>query len=104
MRKNTDPFLPKSDYDLESRFQRPNTPETQAERVIRKFGGARRLSAVLKEIGRPRNATSIYRWTYSRTIGGAGGLIPSSGLKDVLLAARHAGIILSPDDLDPRTK
>lgn len=100
--KNTDPGLPSTDHD-DQRFQRIG-PETQAERVLRKFGGARRLSDALKAVDRYRNVATIYRWTYSRSIGGAGGLIPSSGLRDVMLAARHAGIILTADDMDPRVK
>jgi hypothetical protein len=74
---------------------------TQAERILLKFGGARELHALLKSIGRPRNLATIYKWTYPRPKG-RGGLIPTSAWPDLHLAARMAGIILTPADLDHR--
>lgn len=76
--------------------------ETQAERIIKKFGGARDLMRALFKIGKPRNPVSIYKWTYSREGGGTGGLIPTSALSDVLAAAKLEGIIISSEDMDPR--
>lgn len=74
----------------------------QAERVIRKFGGAARLCLILKALGKPRALSTIYRWGYPDEAGGLGGLIPHTALPDVLAAARVEGIVLSSEDLDPR--
>lgn len=77
---------------------------SQSERVIRKFGGAMRLTEALAAIGRPKAAFSVYRWTYPRSRGGTGGFIPSHCWPDILQAARIYGIIIEPSDFDPRTK
>lgn len=75
---------------------------TQAERIIKKFGGARRLAEALKAIERPYHHTTIYKWTYPKEVKGTGGIIPTAALPDVVMAARAAGILLSSEDLDPR--
>lgn len=75
---------------------------TQAERVIRKFGGVRPLLNALIECGRKRTRTTIYKWTYATEAGGTGGLIPPRALNDVLHAAKLVGIKFSQEDLDPR--
>lgn len=80
------------------------TLRTQAERIISKFGGARPLTKALRRIGRKTDFSAVYRWTYSRSIGGAGGVIPSSIMRAVLEAAQNEGIHLTAEDLDPRTK
>ena len=74
---------------------------SQAEKILAKFGGARRLSELFKAMGRPRNPATIYKWTYSREGGGTDGLIPSCAWADVLHAARLEGILIQPDDLNP---
>lgn len=76
--------------------------ENQAERVLRKFGGARRLAAILKMLGRERDPATIYKWTYPRSKRGTGGLVPSSAWGDVLAAMRFEGLQLLPEDMDPR--
>ncbi len=81
-------------------MNKPNS--TQAERVIRKFGGVRRLASVLKAIGKPKNPASIYRWTYPQYLGGTGGLIPTAAWPDILAAARADGIVISSEEMDPR--
>lgn len=96
-------------------------PLSQAERVLRKFGGAacgeeevngrevrggagaRRLSEILEIIGYPKTPASIYRWTYPRSRGGTGGLIPTSAWPLIHLAARYAGILITAEDRDPGT-
>jgi hypothetical protein len=76
----------------------------QAENIIRKFGGAREMARVLKEIFPEDhyNPSSIYRWTYPKEAGGTGGEIPTAALKMVVKAARIAGILLTPQDLFPK--
>lgn len=75
---------------------------TQARRVIDKFGSCAKLCAALKQIGRGRDISSIYRWTAPYHLGGTDGIIPTSAWPDVLAAARYAGIVITPEDFDPR--
>lgn len=77
--------------------------DTQAGRVIAKFGGVRKLALALK-IADPyyaRTPSSIYRWVYPKSRGGTGGVIPTDALIVVLKAARIEGIVIGPDDLYP---
>jgi len=79
---------------------------TQAERILAKFGGARRLFALLKAVGATRysDPTAIYKWTYPKAKGGTGGRIPTAAWPEILLAARAEGILISSEDMDPRPK
>lgn len=77
-------------------------PISQAQRVFRKFGGPARLSHILKAIGRPKTYTALYFWDYPLEKGGGGGLIPSKAWPDIFIAARWDGIVLTPEDVDPR--
>lgn len=90
------------DYDIFGEDE--SRPRTQAERVLAKFGGARRLSALLDHLGRSKDPASIYKWTYPKERGGTGGVIPTSAWKDLILAARMEGILLTSDDMDCREK
>lgn len=72
--------------------------ETQSERIIRKFGGIHELRKVLTALGKPRNASSIYRWLYTKEKGGTGGLIPVHIWSTLFAAARLQGILLTPED------
>lgn len=77
--------------------------ETQAVRVIKKFGGARNLMRLLEQVD-PDNAinpSSIYRWTYPKEKGGTGGVIPTRALPILIRAARYAGIFIDIEDLYP---
>jgi len=77
--------------------------QTQAGRVIAKFGNARKLAALMEEVtGRRCDPSRIYRWMHPREKGGTGGMIPSSAMGDVMAVARHEGIILTGDDLYPK--
>ncbi|CAB4121016.1 hypothetical protein UFOVP7_14 [uncultured Caudovirales phage] len=74
----------------------------QAEKIISKFGNARRLAELIGV-----HPVNVYRWTYPRARGGTDGLIPTSSLAKILLAARTDGILLTLDDFVPervRTK
>ena len=68
----------------------------QAGRIIEKFGGHKRLAAIL-EIHR----ATVYRWTWPRERGGTGGVIPTKMVDRVIRAARVEGIFLSASDLFP---
>lgn len=81
-----------------------NEPQSQAKRVFAKFGGVPSLHRALEALGaeHARNIVTIYRWDYPRAAGGCDGVIPSLSMKSVLKAARYEGVLLTPDDLDPR--
>ena len=87
-------------------FSTKPAPLSQAARVFAKFGGVRCLMRALHKIDpdRPRDTSAVYRWNYSKLRGGTGGLIPLGAMSDVMDAARHEGILLTADDLDPRCK
>lgn len=64
-----------------------------ATRVIDKCGGP---EAVAQMVG--VNISRVYRWTYPKSRGGTGGLIPSAQQQKLLSAARKRQIDLSPAD------
>ncbi len=68
----------------------------QAEKIIAKFGNARRLAELIGV-----HPVNVYRWTYPRARGGTDGLIPTSSLAKILMAARTDGILLTIDDFSP---
>ena len=68
----------------------------QASKIIKKLGGYGRTSRLL---GVARS--TVYRWTWPRSAGGTGGIIPPKMLPSLILAARRDGILLSPQDLYP---
>lgn len=75
----------------------------QAERLIRRFGGAQRLVSILKAIGHPMRPSAIYKWTYPKEKGGTGGIIPTRAWPLLMLAARYEGVVITQDETDPRT-
>jgi hypothetical protein len=78
--------------------------KTQAEKIIGKFGGFKAIFTALEAAGHKTDLAAIYRWTYSKSQpGGTGGFIPSSAMQGVIVAARNEGIVLTPEDLDPRS-
>lgn len=77
------------------------TTNSQADRVITKFGGPRALRNAMASAGHPRDLVSIYRWRYPKP-NGTGGRIPSSAWPGIHAAARLEGIHLTSEDLDPR--
>ena len=66
-----------------------------AQRVIKRFGGARRL-AVLLDLA---HASTVYRWTYSRERNGTNGNIPFKYHRPSLIAAEKLKIPLEKTDL-----
>lgn len=75
---------------------------TQAERVIKFFGGARALSKILTGLGHPRDPASIYRWTHPKSKRGTGGMVPGSAWPLLLRAAEAQGLELTAEIMDPR--
>lgn len=90
-------------YELKPLPPRRVTITNQAERIIAKFGGARRLAKLMGQIdeNEGRKPASVYRWTYPRERGGTGGIIPAAALKTIMKLARIEGIVLSETDLYP---
>jgi len=79
-----------------------NRPLTQVDRIVLLFGGVGELQKALEAVGKPKRKFTLYRWNYSRARGGADGVIPSSAMTDIFAAARHMGILLTAEHLDPR--
>lgn len=75
---------------------------SQAERVIECLGGVDHLAELLGMVGHPLVLSTIYRWTYPKERGGSGGLIPGFLWPVIFQCARLEGIILGPQELDPR--
>lgn len=72
---------------------------SQAERVILKFDGARKLARAIGS-----DMSTVYKWTYPKAKQGSDGLIPSSAMRKVLQAARREGILLTAEDLSPERR
>lgn len=83
-------------------------PQNQAQRIIKKFGNARRLARLLKAIGYNYNPSSIYKWTYPRSPvngrGGTGGIIPADAWPAIKKAAVYDGVVLTLEDIEPKEK
>lgn len=77
---------------------------SQAERVVRAFGGVRALHEALKRVGFHRSIERLYRWSYPVDRGGTAGLIPHDAMPSVLRAAEAAGVALSDYLLSPRER
>lgn len=77
---------------------------TQADRIIKKFGGVLKLGIALKNVGCGRSISTIHKWTYPREKGGTGGQIPTAILFDILQAAKLAKVKLTDEDLDFRPR
>lgn len=84
------------------RHTRP-IPNCQAVRIFEKFGGPLRLFSALKVVGAPVGISSIYRWSYPKEVGGTGGHIPPRSWSAILLAAKLEGVLITSEDMDPRT-
>lgn len=74
--------------------------DTQARRIIAKFGGVPVLARLLGY-----SLSQVYRWTYGRDArsSGTGGVIPPRALGRIIELAPTVGVTLTSEDLDPRT-
>ncbi|MEH6502983.1 MAG: amino-acid N-acetyltransferase [Cycloclasticus sp.] len=61
--------------------------------IIHKFGGVKPLAAAIN-----KDPATIYRWTYPKSKGGTGGIIPSSAIGKITEAARLLNITLDDDN------
>lgn len=97
--------------DRERKILQYETPSKQAARIVMKFGGARELAAALRSIealtGNPahaeyaRDPSVVYRWLKPRHMQGTGGIIPTSMIMGIKLAARCQGLVLTAEDFEP---
>ena len=94
--------IPKPKVGRRHRKGNALNPKTQAGRVITKFGGLEVFVKALKSVGHPRHSSTIRKWSYPKSREGRGGVIPTGALRDILMAARNEGVLLTKDDLDPR--
>lgn len=77
--------------------------ENQVQRVLRKLGGAQRLSKLFDEyLDEKISPTKIRKWADDPEFGGEGGFFPSKYLPKVLRIARLDGIHITMDDLEVR--
>lgn len=83
-------------------FLENTTNTTQAERLFSVFGGACELLRCLKDVGQPRHRSTIYKWNAPKSVGGTGGVVPTSVWPDIIQAARYAGVFLRPELFDVR--
>ena len=70
--------------------------QTQAERIIKKFGGVRRLAAIL---GYDRS--SVYRWNHPVSKRGCGGLVPIKSMIKIAALAPLEGVVIEATDFLP---
>lgn len=77
--------------------------KNQADHILSAFGGPRALARVLKALfpDKKWDPSAIYRWTYPKSKGGTGGMIPSHALPYIVKAARIAGILLPQENFYP---
>lgn len=68
----------------------------QAQKIIAKFGGARKLAALLGY-----SPVRCYKWTYEREKGGSGGFVSHDCIPAIKLAAELEGIELTAEDWMP---
>ena len=71
-------------------------PDSQATRIITKFGGPIDLAKLLECA-----PSTVYRWTYAVSEGGTGGNIPPRPLSRIIALARIHGVHLTKDDVYP---
>jgi hypothetical protein len=91
--------IPKPKYRRDKPLK---TPQNQAQRVIQKFGGAIRLSAILGTLGHKITVSAIRKWGYPKAKGGTNGFVPPDHWALIFKAARKDGILFTSKDLDPR--
>lgn len=108
-RQPGDPPLPPLPKKRTRPLLRPGIPwsapttRTQVERVLRKFGSARRLCRLFQQLG-PEfevDPSTIYKWGYEKERNGSGGVIPNQMIPRLQAAALLDGIFLTQEDLFP---
>ena len=78
---------------------------SQAERLIFKFGSSYRLAKLVRAAtGRRMTDALVQKWTYPKSRGGTGGVIPTRAWPFIFEAAEYAGVVLEVSDFDPRPK
>lgn len=68
-----------------------------AQNIISKFGGAQVLAELLNI-----NVSNVHRWTYPKSRGGTGGVIPTRHQLKILKIGKKKKIKVNPQDFFPR--
>lgn len=76
-----------------------NRPGTAAH-IILKMGGPTALAKLLREVF-PDNPEAHHDYDYLRRLAYSGKDLPPQMLKNILAAARIAGILITPEDVFP---
>jgi len=74
---------------------------SQAARIIAKFGGVPNLHKALIAVDRKKDISTLYKWLMTREKGGTEGMIPGPAVPSVRKAARLCGIYLTKEDWAP---
>ena len=84
---------------------------SQAQRIIAKFGSPYKLAQLLTMArqledvhARPVHASTVYRWTYLKSVGGSGGVIPTREVEWIKKVARLNGVFLTDADWAPEDR
>lgn len=98
-----DQLRAKYDAMLMSKRERLENRRSQADTVIEKFGGVQPLIEMARSVDPELSwaPSTIYRWTYPKSEGGTGGIIPPNSLGFLMRVARIHGIRLVPEDFYP---
>lgn len=64
-----------------------------AQRVIAKCGGVRATAQLTG-----KTISVVYRWTYDKSKGGTGGLIPADAQQTIMAAAGRGEVPVVPED------
>lgn len=64
-----------------------------AEHVIEKCGGVAKTAAITG-----RTISVVYRWTYEKSKGGTGGVIPRDASEKILAASERGEVEVTPQD------
>lgn len=75
-----------------------DTTSTQADRIIARFGGVKHLARAINY-----SQAAVYKWNRPQYKGGSDGLVPTRALERIMTVARMFGVLLTEEDLKPRT-
>lgn len=86
---------------MSKRKHRTKNYETQAHRIISRFGGPKQLQKALEAVGYYVCVSAIYKWRYSTQRKGCNGVIPAKHMNAIIKAARVEGIYIPLEDFFP---
>lgn len=81
-----------------------NNEDTQAGRIVGKFGGVKRFLEIAQAVGYKLNKSTVHRWAYPKERGGLNGVIPHAHWEMITKMAALDGLFLKSVDFDPRPR